>query len=250
MNVLTFYFSGSGNTEWVVRRWDGMLKGNGHTSRIAAVEAVDMAAFVRDLPGAFDCIGFAYPVYAADIPRSMFGAIRGFAEAASARPDVAKNLFIINTFAYVNALGIFGARKLFRGTPFRVRSLLNVKMINSAPRKKAKDLTGPDEARKRNAQRQLAAFLKRMEHGKNRVEGVGPQLLGGKLVRALLRRPIQNNYRRMRVDPQVCTGCMLCVRECPTHSIRYENPAFTFADTCEACMRCYHHCPVRAITNG
>ncbi len=251
MKILTFYFSGSGNTKWVAETLDRMLRENGHESTLAAVDAIDMAAFVQSMPAGFDSIGFAQPIYAADLPRIVRGSIRQFTEAARGRSAIPSGLFMINTFGYVNGHGVFEARKQFRGTRFRVKQYLNIKMVNSAPRKHAdaQKRTKQDERRKQEAARRLSAFVKCLEGGRPYTGGLGPQLLGGKLVRAALRGAIRGNYRRMRVDMGVCTKCMLCVRDCPAQCIRYQEQSFVFTEACEACMRCYHHCPVHAIAN-
>ena len=44
-----------------------------------------------------------------------------------------------------------------------------------------------------------------------------------------------------------CNNCGLCVKECPTASIRIVNSRPYWKLTCESCMRCLNHCPVKAI---
>ena len=251
MKILTFYFSGSGNTKWAAEQFDGILKARGHVSQLLAIDEIDTAEYLRTLPDIFDYIGFAQPIYAADIPRIMHGTIRRFIQAAETLSAVTSKLFFINTYAYVNGYGVFEARKLLRHTRFRIVSYVNIRMVNSAPQKHpdAQKRKQQDERRKQAAVRKLWKFAARMESGKSTIGGIGPQLMGGIWVRAILRKPIRNNYRRMRVDMRACTQCMLCVRHCPVQCIRFDNGAFVFSEACEACMRCYHSCPAHAITN-
>jgi Pyruvate/2-oxoacid:ferredoxin oxidoreductase delta subunit len=44
-----------------------------------------------------------------------------------------------------------------------------------------------------------------------------------------------------------CTNCGLCIKECPTSSIKLVNNRPYWKITCESCMRCLNHCPERAI---
>lgn len=44
-----------------------------------------------------------------------------------------------------------------------------------------------------------------------------------------------------------CNNCGLCIKECPTSSIRFVNNRPYWKITCESCMRCLNHCPLRAI---
>ena len=44
-----------------------------------------------------------------------------------------------------------------------------------------------------------------------------------------------------------CTNCGLCIKECPTGSIKLVNNRPYWKLSCESCMRCLNHCPERAI---
>ena len=44
-----------------------------------------------------------------------------------------------------------------------------------------------------------------------------------------------------------CNNCGLCIKECPTSSIKLVGNRPYWKLTCESCMRCLNHCPQRAI---
>lgn len=44
-----------------------------------------------------------------------------------------------------------------------------------------------------------------------------------------------------------CNNCGLCIKECPTSSIKYVGDRPYWKLTCESCMRCLNHCPQKAI---
>jgi Pyruvate/2-oxoacid:ferredoxin oxidoreductase delta subunit len=44
-----------------------------------------------------------------------------------------------------------------------------------------------------------------------------------------------------------CNNCGLCIKECPTKSIKYVENRPYWKLTCESCMRCLNRCPVKAI---
>jgi len=49
----------------------------------------------------------------------------------------------------------------------------------------------------------------------------------------------------------LCIGCGLCERSCPSHAIRLiENRPKWIKAKCTLCLRCLHHCPVVAIEYG
>ena len=52
----------------------------------------------------------------------------------------------------------------------------------------------------------------------------------------------------VEVDPDECTGCELCVPECPAEAISMvEDKALIDQDTCTQCEACVEVCPVDAI---
>jgi ferredoxin len=44
-----------------------------------------------------------------------------------------------------------------------------------------------------------------------------------------------------------CNNCGLCIKECPTNSIKLVGNRPYWKLTCESCMRCLNHCPEKAI---
>ncbi len=52
-----------------------------------------------------------------------------------------------------------------------------------------------------------------------------------------------------QVNKENCTGCGVCVDECPVEAIKIENDvAVVDADTCTDCGQCVDVCPSEAIT--
>ncbi len=251
MKILLFYFSGAGYTRWTVNRLSGLLIQNGHSVHLEAVENCDMAE-VLQREDMIDAIGFAQPIYAADIPRIMRRAIGAFLIAAAAYPALPTKVFFLNTYAYVNGSGYPEAKKLFADSPFQIHAYVNVKMPNSAIGKHPDDCPKsavPGEALGALALAKLVRLAKSIESGGRLIDGFGPQVVGGKLVRRVLRRQIANTYTRMRVDLSRCTRCMHCVDTCPVQAVADAgDQGFTFSAACEACMRCIHGCPARAIS--
>lgn len=53
-----------------------------------------------------------------------------------------------------------------------------------------------------------------------------------------------------RADPERCTSCGLCARQCPMLNIKLKDRRPQWDPACAMCLRCYHHCPVKAIAYG
>lgn len=51
-----------------------------------------------------------------------------------------------------------------------------------------------------------------------------------------------------KVNNDLCVGCGLCERQCPTQAIQIVNNAPVWVkDTCTLCLGCFHRCPAAAI---
>jgi NAD-dependent dihydropyrimidine dehydrogenase PreA subunit len=54
-----------------------------------------------------------------------------------------------------------------------------------------------------------------------------------------------------KIDYELCTGCGLCVEECPMDVLRMEKnldkPFIKYLRDCQACFLCEADCPVGAI---
>ena len=53
-----------------------------------------------------------------------------------------------------------------------------------------------------------------------------------------------------RADPERCTSCGLCARQCPMLNIKLKDRRPQWGPACAMCLRWYHHCPVKAIAYG
>ena len=58
------------------------------------------------------------------------------------------------------------------------------------------------------------------------------------------------NGRLHRVDPARCTGCLGCVRGCPTGNITLRGGIPVFGGRCAMCMACAMGCPAGAVHIG
>ena len=252
MKCALFYFSGSGNTKWAAKKTSKLLTEKGYDTSYYSLETFEdgpseiIAAAVQNC----DYIGFAYPIYGADVPRIMREFFEEFIKLSKAYDTSQAKLFFINTFGYVNGHGYFRLKKLFRNCHLPIMGYLNFRLTNSTKaRGNEAPLLGnliPDPIKKKGYDR-MRSLIYAMENNKNVINGIGPHLIVGGIIKNSLKESIKNNYTKMAVDYEACTKCMQCVEKCPVQSIEFENQRFTFNDSCETCYRCYNICPTKAI---
>lgn len=252
MECAIFYFSGTGNTKWAAKKTTKLLKEKGYDTANYSIEKFNdnYSEIIADAVQNCDYIGFAYPIYGADVPRIMREFFQDFIKLSKAYDNSRTKLFFINTFGYVNGHGYFRLKKLFADCHLPIMGYLNFRLTNStAERGDDEPLLGnliPDPIKKRGYDR-IRSLIHAMENDNNIINGIGPHLIIGGIIKNNLKDKIKNNYKNMTVDYEACIKCMQCVDKCPTSSIEYENERFIFNDTCETCYRCYNICPSKAI---
>ncbi|MDP4121418.1 MAG: EFR1 family ferrodoxin [Bacillota bacterium] len=252
MKFSTFYFSGTGNTEWAVQQFHEILLDNGQESEVYAIENIDLQnmSVLTGIVNNSDFVGFAHPIYGGNIPPIVKSFLENLMREYKDKQNFQKPVYIINTFGYVNGFGPFCARKLFQHTVFTVVSYVNIQLCNniSTPKLKINRLS-PDKLnrRKEKAKAELRKAAEKLLAQKRYITGIGPYLLPNIIVRKKSKKGIAENYKIFSVDSATCKKCMLCVNKCPTKSIVYSNGTFSFLPTCTACMRCYNNCPASSI---
>ncbi len=252
MKFITFYFSGTGNTKWIAGQFDEMARAAGHRNSSYSVFEINSIAGYSDEILSADYIVLAFPLYGANIPRLMRSFISLMSGHLKQLRIANKKLIVVNNVGFVNGAGIFFMKKFIRNSPLEITIYLNIRTSNTAPsRKRNRAVVGDKlpEVVKARAKGQLEKAITMAAEGRVLIQGAGPHLLMGCLIRRLLRNEIRDNYRRMSVDMEVCTECMTCVKNCPTKSIQLKDKSFLFSSSCEACMRCYNNCPVHAISS-
>ncbi|WP_085832383.1 EFR1 family ferrodoxin [Clostridium merdae] len=252
MLFTTFYFSGTGNTKWVVEQFKSTVIQSGHQAELYSIDdfkrckSENLIKIVKEST----CIGFANPIYGADIPSIMKAFIRFLTDSLKTEKVYSKPFYFINTFGYVNAYGPFEAKKLFDKDCFKLMAYVNIRVCNniSTYRHKSQLVSSKKlRIRKARAEDELKIMINRLLSSKKHIKGIGPYLLPGILIRKKTQKVIQNNYQLLSVQAKTCNRCMLCLNNCPTRCIKLNNQQFEFSAECTACMRCYNFCPTASI---
>jgi NAD-dependent dihydropyrimidine dehydrogenase PreA subunit len=149
-------------------------------------------------------------------------------------------VYIINTYAYVNAFGPIAAKKMFVDTYFYIQAYVNIRLCNNISKPKLK----PEKLSKKKLQkridhalRELNVLYKKLISDKKYITGIGAYLIPGILIRSKLKNAVLDNYKSLSVNNDTCLNCMQCVEHCPTRSIQYNEGKFDFLSDCTACMR-------------
>lgn len=248
MKFSTFYFSGTGNTRWAVDEFARIIEEKGHQAELVSIDIQTRLSDeqIRAMVAEADAIGFANPIYGGDIPPIMRAFIRRVVDLIGPLA-LAKSVYAINTYGYVNAFGPTEMQKLMAGSGLTLSAYVNIQLCNNVTSSKPLDR---NQLAKRMAkgQKELGRLADCLIAGRKRIKGHGPQLLIGAMIRKKVPEAIAKFYQTLGVDAARCTRCLVCVNNCPTGSIQLQGKKFVFSSGCTACMRCYNFCPTGAIS--
>lgn len=248
----TFYFSGTGNTKWVVEQFSSIVSKASHQSTSYSIDHFDriskeeLTRIIKEST----YIGLAQPIYGANIPPIMKDFADLMMNIIKLEQIPAKPLYLINTFGYINAFGPFAAQKWLRKDCFCLKAYCNIKLCNNVSTHSHKTAPLTEEKmlrRKQQAINELQSLVNDILSCEKHIRGIGFYLLPGIIIRKISKQSVKNHYKQLSVQINTCTKCMLCVQSCPTNSISFENGHFYFSDKCTACMRCYNFCPTSSL---
>jgi Pyruvate/2-oxoacid:ferredoxin oxidoreductase delta subunit/flavodoxin len=242
MRIDIFYFSGTGNTAWVVRRLAERLTALG--DEVTAMSCEKVSPSDVD-PAACDVLGFAFPVFASFAPPVVRSFLR------SLPPGEGKSLFAVVTAGYAAGDTAWYATKPLLGRGYNPFLLCNVIVANNfyIPPMDVLPVTPPERlpARLERAGIKVAQIAQRIHQCGTHKEGIGvPGRLLGVLQRLAGEGFESRIFRPFYVDGD-CTRCGWCVRHCPAGNIEMTEDGIRFLDCCHLCVRCYSFCSARAI---
>ena len=229
---MIFYFSGTGNSRWVAQTLASMI--NDTTSDISKIEAVSSLANENQ-------IGLVFPIYAWGAPEPVvsfakklqqtgaftFGICTCGADAGTALRKLSKNFHLDSCYSLM-----MPNNYIIGGTNMDVEKKENcIQKIKSASA--ALQIITQEITQKKP--------VYRVE------EGAFPRL----------KSSIANwgfNHFAKTTKPfyatDACTGCGLCEKNCPAHTITLHDKKPVWDKSCFQCLRCIHECPAAAIQYG
>jgi len=246
MKGVIYYFSGTGNTEKVVKEYVKTFEELGSSLEARKIEENHAFDKAQDIDlSEYDLLGIAYPIHAFNAPSIVLKFIKKIK-----KQPVKTRLFIVKTSGEPLALNNISSTKVKSilkkrnfeldneyhycmpyNIIFRHTDNMAYKMWNTAqnliPIDALEILNGKKRTLKYLPLASALAAIMRVEHWGGRFNG-----------------------RKYKVNEK-CIKCQKCVRACPTNNIKIdENGNFHFGKNCLMCMRCSFFCPTDAIKIG
>lgn len=249
--IQIYYFSGTGNTAFVVNKITERLKALGND-----VDAKSCEENTR-LNKEFDILGIAFPIHSSFAPKI-------FSDFLDKLPQKENTpFFAVVTSGYMAGDVVKTLERKLKEKgyiPFLYRNIVvgnNLHLPVFCPLK----VTKQDKLDKRlnRINKKVEDIVKRIDKlcesedsksfigEKKEIRGNG---IIGKIFGLTQRRVgkihEKINFKGFNTDEK-CTKCQWCIKNCPTNNIVMNNGKVLFGDACIICMRCYNFCPKEAI---
>ena len=250
-SLYIFYISGTGNarasSEWIADEADK----RGLKSVVQQIDRLENIAMpsVHERP----LIGFAFPTHGFNAAPIMLRFIAGFPR------GLCKEVFLLNTRAGMKLYKLFmpGLSGVALLLPAFILWLKGYKCIGFRPVDLPSNWIPLHPGLKKKVIESIFIRCEKI------VRKFADKIFSGKRVYRGLRSlpvdlaisPIALGYyiggrfflSKTFIANNNCNNCGLCIKECPTSSIKYVENRPYWKLTCESCMRCLNHCPQRAI---
>ncbi|MBD7913200.1 MULTISPECIES: EFR1 family ferrodoxin [Clostridium] len=243
MKIAILYFSGTGNTKWIVDSLSKMLKAENQEVYLYSLNSIFDISSVKVTE--VDMIGIAYPTYSSKAPLLV-------REILQRLPSAEKlPIFYITTTGHIAGDVNLYTHKVMRKKGYKIFLSANFILgnnlhLSSLCQSSAIDLnTG--KSRIKILYRKIGNVCARIINledyieGKNifaRIYGTSQRFIGEKLVR--------NRFKGFYINDK-CNRCGWCIRNCPMQNIKNRDEKIIFEDKCILCMKCYNYCPKNAV---
>ncbi len=237
--IQIYYFTGTGNTVFIVNKIAEKLKVLGNEINVDSCEGCE------NINDDFDILGIAFPIHSSYAPK-VFSEFLNKLPKNSGIP-----LFGIVTSGYMagDVLAFEGKKLEAKGyLPFLYRNIVvgnNMHLPILCPLK----VTKKQKIQKRliGIDNEIDDIVTKID---NRIKDIrGNDLLGrlfGVLQRSIGKVHEKQNFKGFSSDEK-CIKCKWCIKNCPVNNIVLKENRITFEDRCIICMRCYNFCPKKAI---
>lgn len=236
-----FYFSGTGNTKYVVERLCELLKND------FVVSAHDVCSpdSVEELRRS-EIVVIAFPVYGSAPPLP----IREFVF-SNAQYLKGKRIIVVSTQYMFSGDGAASLGRAIEKLGACVTHAEHFRMPNNISDCKIFSIKNGEElcGMLEKTNRKLEKFARKICDGTEFRRGFNSfsRAVGYCSQRALFRKHENEKRRLLKVDESACTGCGACVRACPVKNLLLSSGKAAPLGHCALCYRCVNLCPNKAL---
>jgi ferredoxin len=245
MNNLYLYFSGTGNTKFVVEKFCELYEESNEDYQIHSIEEKNINFY--QLIEKSNTIILAYPIHDSMIPFIMNDFL---IENKQAFQD--KKLMVIITQLLFSGDGGALPKYLLRKQNIKIIQSIHFKMPNNLTDVPIFPVKTYEESKLDvlKTEKKIEEVVKRIKLGKTYKMGrrIYSWPLGFFTQRGLGKLFVKKFKNSLKIDNNLCSKCQKCIKLCPTDNLYLEDNIVKHKGNCTICYRCVNSCPEKAIS--
>jgi len=247
--MVLFYFSGTGNSEYLAKFFGREMKVDCHSIE---EEEVNHSETIKSS----EIVVFCYPIYGSRVPRNMRQFIDCYIDDLQG-----KKLIIFATQWLFSGDGARVLTDLFPKDYVEViyaehfnmpNNISNTSFLKEVSQEKMETKIARAEARMLVACENIKAGIVRRRGFSSfskflgAFQGIPWQRKSSSI--GLIKGSMEDKISRSARADDACISCSICVKACPARNLRLEKGLISHNDDCLGCYRCVNICPERAIS--
>ncbi len=243
MGNLYLYFSGTGNTKYVVDRFSSLYEKNKFITKSIEYANFDYHKLILES----EIIIIAYPIYGSMLPFIMQEFLEKY-------KNYFRNKKIITIATQMGFSGDGGGLAYYRLKSVHVQLLhsIHIKMPNNISDFFIFKILPLEKTEKiiLEANRSIENIVKKIKSGKTIKMGrrFYSRILGFTIQRGISRPFFKKLRKRLYINHDKCILCNKCVDVCPMKNLYLEDNLIKTKNICTLCYRCVNTCPTNAIS--
>lgn len=234
------YFSGTGNTEYVMEKFKQEFNNKGIETELINTNNED------GLKKEYDFYIFGAPIHSEMFPNCYISWVKDNIKEVSG-----KKCIIVSTQASKTGTGVRELNDILKNKKMNVVIQDFIEMPNNYYvvmfKKNSKEEI---DKIKKLADDKVREIVDSFIVEKTVINKVSKsRLVMGKLVYSLFIKCYSKKWalKNLTVDKDLCIKCKKCENECPTDNIKFHKDEISFNKECISCQHCIHMCPVNAF---
>jgi ferredoxin/flavodoxin len=240
-NAIIYTFSGTGNTLIAAEMIKKEFEAKGIKADIYRVK--NPFGEIPD-PNGYDYAGFGYPIYAFNCPELFFNFIKYLPSAPGKKAFIFKTAGEPSHFNDASSHKLLSAlKKKGFNAVLEQHLLMPYNIVFRYKDSLVKQMYLYTEAL-------CSLLVKRFIAGERWIPRYRLRSRALSFLFRIQWPGARFNGRLYSVNKKKCSKCLLCVKNCPTGNIRFENGKIKFDFKCNMCMYCAMFCPKDAVNIG
>lgn len=240
---LYLYFSGTGNTAYVLRKFASLYEKESYDFISIEDQSKDFGQLIQQA----NTIIIGYPIHDSIMPFIMQDFLNEYKNFFKE-----KSIIVVVTQMLFSGDGGALAYRLLKKVNVNLLHSIHINMPNNISDLKflkPKNINDTEHITKK-ADQKIKIIVDKINQGKQMKMGLRfySRFLGLFLQRLFGYYFYKKMRRMVKIHHDSCVLCNKCVTECPTNSLIIENNKVIPYETCTVCYRCVNICPTQSIS--